>query len=134
MHQLEAKLERFIRKYYKDELLRGLLFFIAIGLAYVLLVLGIEYFFWLNTWGRGILFWSFVGIEALLLIRFIGIPILRLFKLSKGIDYSEASKLIGNHWLQQKYAHFFKNATFFSKNVSNNLKYDIESDSLCEPS
>ena len=102
MQQLEAKLERFIRKYYKDELLRGLLFFIAIGLAYVLLVLGIEYFFWLNTWGRGILFWSFVGIEALLLIRFIGIPILRLFKLSKGIDYSEASKLIGNHFPEVK--------------------------------
>ncbi|HBT11040.1 MAG TPA: hypothetical protein DEB18_17030, partial [Leeuwenhoekiella sp.] len=102
MHQLEAKLERFIRKYYKDELLRGLLFFIAIGLAYVLLVLGIEYFFWLNTWGRGILFWSFVGIEAFLLIRFIGIPILRLFKLSKGIDYSEASKLIGNHFPEVK--------------------------------
>ena len=102
MQQLEAKLERFIRKYYKDELLRGLLFFIAIGLAYVLLVLGIEYFFWLNTWGRGILFWSFGGIEALLLIRFIGIPILRLFKLSKGIDYSEASKLIGNHFPEVK--------------------------------
>jgi len=102
LQQLEAKLERFIRKYYKDELLRGLLFFIAIGLAYVLLVLGIEYFFWLNTWGRGILFWSFVGIEALLLIRFIGIPILRLFKLSKGIDYSEASKLIGNHFPEVK--------------------------------
>jgi len=98
LQELEAKLERFIRKYYKDELLRGLLFFVAIGLAYVLLVLVIEYFFWLSTWGRAFLFWSFVGLAGLLLFRFVLIPIARLFKLSKGIDYTQASRLIGNHF------------------------------------
>ena len=46
MKVLEQKLEQFIKKYYKNEILRGLLFFIAIGLTYVLLIVGIEYFFW----------------------------------------------------------------------------------------
>ncbi|PHQ30743.1 DUF4175 family protein [Leeuwenhoekiella nanhaiensis] len=95
---LEEKLEAFISKYYKNELLKGILFFLAIGLTYVLLVLVIEYFFWLNKLGRGLLFWSFVGLELVLLIRFIVIPVFRLFRLSKGIDYNKASLLIGNHF------------------------------------
>ena len=98
MEGLEKKLENFISKYYKNELLKGFLFFIAIGLTYLLLVLSIEYWFWLGSWGRGFLFWSFVGIELLLVFRFILIPLFRLFKLSKGIDYTKASILIGNHF------------------------------------
>ncbi|MEH6658759.1 hypothetical protein [Leeuwenhoekiella marinoflava] len=98
MKVLEQKLEQFIKKYYKNEILRGLLFFIAIGLTYVLLIVGIEYFFWLSRWGRAFLFWSFIGVELLLLVRLILIPLFRLFKLSKGIDYNSASKLIGNHF------------------------------------
>ncbi|MGO4912410.1 hypothetical protein [Leeuwenhoekiella sp. W20_SRS_FM14] len=98
MEALEKKIENFISKYYKNELLKGFLFFIAIGLTYLLLVLAIEYWLWLGRWGRGFLFWSFVGIELLLIFRFILIPVFRLFKLSKGIDYTRASTLIGNHF------------------------------------
>ncbi len=98
MKALEAKLEAFISKYYKNELLKGILFFLAIGLTYILLVLSIEYFLWLGMLGRGLLFWSFVGLEFVLLIRFILIPLFRLFRLSKGIDYTKASALIGNHF------------------------------------
>ncbi|MGB3774754.1 MAG: hypothetical protein WA951_05820, partial [Leeuwenhoekiella sp.] len=95
---LEAKLEGFVSKYYKNQLLRGLLFFIAIGVSYFLLVLLIEYFLWLRPAGRAFLFWSFVVIEALLLYRFMGIPLARLFKLTRGIDFSEASRMIGTHF------------------------------------
>lgn len=95
---LEEKLEAFISKYYKNEILKGILFFVAIGLTYVLLVLSVEYFLWLGKLGRGLLFWSFVGLELVLLFRFIGLPLFRLFRLSKGIDYSKASQLIGNHF------------------------------------
>ena len=59
MEALEKKIENFISKYYKNELLKGFLFFIAIGLTYLLLVLAIEYWLWLGRWGRGFLFWSF---------------------------------------------------------------------------
>ncbi|WP_031426859.1 DUF4175 family protein [Flavimarina sp. Hel_I_48] len=95
---IEAKLEAFISKYYKNKLLRGLLFFVAIGVSYFLLVLLIEYFFWLRPAGRAFLFWSFVLVELFLLYRFIGIPAARLFKLTKGIDFREASYLIGAHF------------------------------------
>ncbi|MDI1303899.1 MAG: hypothetical protein PSX42_03460, partial [bacterium] len=50
--------------------------------------------------GRRFLFWTFVGIEVFLLFRFILFPIFKLFKLQKGIDYKQASSIIGNHFTE----------------------------------
>lgn len=92
------KLEDFIRKFYTNELLRGTIFFVGLGLFYFLATSFIEYFLWLKPSGRTFLFWMFVLVELFLLGRFIIFPILKLFKLHKGIDYTEASKIIGNHF------------------------------------
>ena len=48
--------------------------------------------------GRTVLFWTFIVVEIFLLFRFILFPIFKLFKLQKGIDYKEASAIIGNHF------------------------------------
>ena len=95
---LKNKLEAFIRRFYFNELLKGLIFFVAIGLLYFLLTLFIEYLLWLNPTGRTILFWSFVAVEVFLLARFIIFPLLKLFRISKGIDYTKASGIIGRHF------------------------------------
>ena len=94
------KLEAFIRKFYTNELIRGTIFFIGLGLLYLLVTLFIEYFLWLKPIGRMILFWTFVGVEVYLLFRFILFPIFKLFKLQKGIDYNQASAIIGNHFVE----------------------------------
>lgn len=96
------KLESFIKKYYTNELIKGSLLFIAIGLLYFIFTFLIEYVFWFSTSGRSILFWSFVIIECLLLFKFIVIPLFKLFKLQKGINYEEASVIIGNHFSDVK--------------------------------
>lgn len=93
------KLEAFIKKYYINELIRGLLLFIGFGLLYFLFTLFVEYFLWLKPIGRTVLFWSFIFVEIYLLFRFILFPIFKLFKIQKGIDYKEASTIIGNHFL-----------------------------------
>ncbi|HET8808949.1 MAG TPA: DUF4175 family protein [Flavobacteriaceae bacterium] len=93
-----AKLEAFIRKYYTNELIKGAILFFATGLLYFLLLVFLEYFFWLGKTGRTILFWSFIIVEIGLLFQFVLLPIFRLFKLSKGIDYEAASTIIGNHF------------------------------------
>ncbi|WP_306567915.1 DUF4175 family protein [Flavobacterium lindanitolerans] len=92
------KLEAFIKKYYANELLKGLIFFIGLGLLYLLFTLFVEYFLWLKPTGRTILFWAFIVVEVFLLFRFIMFPIFKLFKLQKGIDYEEASAIIGSHF------------------------------------
>ncbi|MGM8360858.1 DUF4175 family protein [Flavobacterium sp. ARAG 55.4] len=96
------KLEAFIRKYYLNELIRGIVFFIGLGLLYFLFTLFIEYFLWLKPTARTILFWTFVGVEVILLFRYIVFPIFKLFKFKKGIDYKEASAIIGNHFSDVK--------------------------------
>lgn len=92
------KLEGFIRKYYTNELIRGSILFLAIGLMYFIFTLLVEYFLWLPSNGRTALFWLFIAVEAFLLLRFILFPIFKLFKLQKGIGYEEASSIIGNHF------------------------------------
>ncbi|AWH73745.1 hypothetical protein DCS32_06120 [Dokdonia sp. Dokd-P16] len=96
--KIEKKLEGFIRKYYTNELLRGAILFFALGLFYFLITLLIEYFFWLSPAGRTVLFWAFIVVEVALLIKFIIVPLARLFKLSKGINYKDAASLIGNYF------------------------------------
>ena len=94
------KLEGFIKKYYTNELLKGIIFFVGLGLIYLLFTLFVEYFLWLKPVGRTFLFWIFVVIEVFLLARYILFPITKLFKIQKGIDYKDASKIIGNHFTE----------------------------------
>ena len=93
-----TKLEQFIKKYYTNELLRGIIFFIGLGLIYLFVTSFIEYFLWLKPMGRTLLFVLFILVEFFLLSRFIIFPVIKLLKLQKGIDYNEASKFIGNHF------------------------------------
>lgn len=92
------KLEGFVRKYYTNELLKGIILFVGIGLLYFFFTLLVEHFLWLDTSGRTVLFWLFVAVELFLLLRFILFPLFRLFHLQKGITNADASKIIGNHF------------------------------------
>ena len=94
------KLEGFIKKFYTNELLKGIIFFVGLGLIYLLFTLFIEYFLWLKPTGRTFLFWIFIAVEAFLLSRYILYPISKLLKIQKGIDFNEASKIIGSHFYE----------------------------------
>jgi hypothetical protein len=95
---IQYKLEQFIRKFYTNEFIKGIILFFSIGLLYLLITLLIEHFLWLNSTARTILFWVFIVVELGLFVKFIAIPLTKLFKLQKGINYEEASVLIGNHF------------------------------------
>ncbi len=95
---IQNKLEAFIKRYYTNALLKGAILFFAIGLLYFLLTLLIEHLLWLNTSARTVLFWSFIVVECGLLVKFILLPLAKLFKLQRGIDYTTASAIIGQHF------------------------------------
>ena len=97
---IQQKLEQFIKKYYTNELIRGGILFFAIGLLYLIITLLVEHFLWLDTMGRTFLFWMFVTVAVGLFVRFIALPLAKLFNLQKGLTYEEASKIIGNHFPQ----------------------------------
>ena len=95
---IQLKLEGFIRKYYTNELIKGTILFVALGLLYFLATLLLEHFLWLNKFARTVLFWLFILVESALIIKFILLPIAKIFKLQKGINYEDASKIIGKHF------------------------------------
>ncbi|CAH0337451.1 hypothetical protein FVB9288_03212 [Flavobacterium sp. CECT 9288] len=109
-HVIYDKLEAFIKKYYTNELIKGSLFFIGLGLIYFLVTLFIEYLLWLKPSYRTFLFVLFIIVEAFLFFRFILIPVFKLFKLKSGIDYKEASAIIGTHFseVQDKLINFLQ--------------------------
>lgn len=95
---IQQKLTAFIRRFYINELLKGSILFFSIWLLYLIIILLVEYFFWLSSLGRSILFWFFIIVSAFLLYKFILIPLFKLLKISKGIDLAEASRMIGNRF------------------------------------
>lgn len=95
---IEHKLEAFISRFYTNELIKGSILFFSIGFLYFLLILFIESVLWLNPTARTILFCFFILVELLLFVRFILSPLAKLFKVQKGIDYQDASQIIGTHF------------------------------------
>jgi len=47
---------------------------------------------------RTILFWLYLIINGLIIIKFILLPLLKLFNIRKGITHKEAAKILGNHF------------------------------------
>jgi hypothetical protein len=95
---IEKKLERFIKKFYSNLLIRGALLFIGISLLLFIFMSALEYFLWFSSGLRTFLFWTVISIELLLLFKLILVPAGQLFKISKGIAYAEASDYIGTHF------------------------------------
>lgn len=95
---LIGKLDEFIRKYYKNRLLKGGIFFIALLTVFFLLTILSEYFGRFNTVTRTVIFYSYIGLNVLILIQLILIPAFKLLKLGKIISHEEASEIIGKHF------------------------------------
>ncbi|WP_440879603.1 DUF4175 family protein [Tenacibaculum sp. C7A-26P2] len=96
--KIELKLNQFSKKYYTNELIKGTLLFISLGVIYLFITLFIEFFLWLDTSLRTLLFWLFITVEVILLMRFILFPLFKIVGLKKGISSEEASKIIGKHF------------------------------------
>lgn len=98
--EIQHKLKRFTDKYYQNELIKGAILFVSLGALYFIVILLAEYFLWLGQRGRMLLFWAFVLVEAMLFVKFIAIPLAKLFRFRKGIDPISAAKIIGTHFPQ----------------------------------
>jgi hypothetical protein len=95
---LIQKLDEFVRKYYKNQLLKGVLYSSGILLSAFLSVVLLEYFGEFNTTIRTILFFSFLAATIAVLVKYITIPLLKLNKIGSIISYSQAAAIIGNHF------------------------------------
>lgn len=97
-NKLHEKLDEFIRKYYLNRLLQGLLLGLGGLLGYFILAAVIEYFGHFGSAVRATLFYGFILFTVLILVRFIALPLMKWMKIGKVISYHEASRLIGDHF------------------------------------
>lgn len=97
-HWLILKLDAFIRKYYANKLLRGVLVFIICLLAYMLTASLSEYYFYLPSWLRLILFTCFIVLGLSALLVWVIIPLTKMAKLGKTITHEQAANIIGQHF------------------------------------
>ena len=95
---LIARLDAFIRKYYKNQLIRGIIYSFTLLLGFYLVVTTIEFFGHFNTSFRTFLFYLFVGGMLFILGKFIAIPLMHLYRFGKIISHEQAAEIIGKHF------------------------------------
>jgi hypothetical protein len=100
--RLIQKLDAFVRKYYKNQLLRGLVYFSLATLLGFLLIVVLEYFGRYSQTVRATMFYSFLLLSVYCLVKFIVIPLTGMYKLGKTMSYEYASLLIGKHFPEVK--------------------------------
>lgn len=96
--RLLQNLDEFIRKYYWDKIIRGALFLIASVLSFFSAFVLIEYFFYLPSVFRLIVFIVFGFISISSFSFFILFPALKLIGISHRLSYEEAAIKIGKFY------------------------------------
>lgn len=99
---LIRKIDEFIRKYYKNQLLRGSLYSLAALALFFILINALEYFSWFNTAIRTLLFYTYLATAIVIIGRLIVVPLLKLRKIGKVITHEQAAEVIGNHFGEVK--------------------------------
>jgi len=95
---LIGKLDEFIRKFYKNQLIRGGIYTIAVFLVFYLTVVLLESFAHFGTDMRTFLFYAFILTNLFIIGTLIVIPLMKLNKLGKIISHEQASDIIGKHF------------------------------------
>ena len=95
---LIEKLDRFIRKFYLNKIIRGTLFTVATITGVFLLYNLLEHQFYFDKGIRKLMFFSFIGLSLMSLFYWVAIPLLKYFRLGKTISHSKAANIIGRHF------------------------------------
>ncbi len=96
--QLITKLDEFIRKFYLNKLIRGVLLSFGLLTAFFLVFVSLEYFGRFGVAGRTLFFYTLVGVGASALGTWIVLPLVRFLKVRPGITYEEAATIVGTHF------------------------------------
>lgn len=95
---LVVKIDGFIRKYYKNLLIKGTIYSLSLLLAFYLVL---NFFEFIGRWDvliRTLLFYSYIAFALVIVIRLLLIPLLKLWRLGKTISYEKAATIIGDYF------------------------------------
>lgn len=95
---LIKQLDGFIRKYYRNELLRGVLLSFLIFCTSSLFAFILEYFGHFDTTVRTILFYAIAASYGFVFAKFMVVPLLRFMQIGKLISHKQAAAIISTHF------------------------------------
>ena len=92
------KLDAFIRKYYINSAIRGVLYCVGLVLLLFLAVSLLESQFYFSGLTRKILWYGFLGVSVLAFGAWVLLPLARYFRLGAVITHERAAEIIGAHF------------------------------------
>ncbi|MEE1226441.1 MAG: DUF4175 family protein [Bacteroidales bacterium] len=92
------KLNGFIRKYYRNILLKGLFYSVTLLVVFFLFFLLIEFVNYNSTLVRTIIFYLYVIFAVVILGCYVIYPLTKLLNIGKIISHEDAAKIIGKHF------------------------------------
>ncbi|MFA7275045.1 MAG: hypothetical protein WC044_14335 [Crocinitomicaceae bacterium] len=98
--RLIQQIDSFIRKYYKNEMVKGLIFFVGVLLSSFLLVTFLEYIGHFNSYVRAVLFFGFLSVNGFIFGKYLLLSLLKLYSFGKRIDRTQAANIIGSFFPQ----------------------------------
>ncbi|MFT5581937.1 MAG: hypothetical protein ACI9G9_001200, partial [Psychromonas sp.] len=98
--RLIEQVDAFIKKYYKNEMLKGGLLFLAVLIGSFLLVTGLEFMGRFNSYVRAVLFFGFLLVNGYIFFKYFFVSILKLFSFGKRINRNQAAGIIGQFFPQ----------------------------------
>ena len=90
-------LEKFAKKFYLNNLIKGLFWFILFSVSLIFLLSTIENLFWLNSTFRLILLILLIISLTIFFSYYIALPVLRYFGLLREKSYKDFALLLGNY-------------------------------------
>jgi hypothetical protein len=97
---LVNKLDEFIRKYYKNQLIRGSIYFFSTAILFLIIIATVEYFGHFGATIRTIIFYTYIILNAVIITKLAVIPLLNLNKIGKFISHNQAAAIIGSHFAE----------------------------------
>ena len=93
--RLVSQIDDFIRKYYTNEIVKGIFFFLGILIFSYLFVSILEYLGRFNSLFRAFFLFGFLSFNTFILVKYILIPLGKLFSFGNRINRNQASEIIG---------------------------------------
>lgn len=97
-NELVEKIKDFGRKYQLNILYKGALIFIFVSILAFLIYVLLEYFSYFTPTVRKVLFFSYLGVFAILLVFFVLIPLFKYFGLGRQLSREQIAQMVGSYF------------------------------------
>ena len=88
------ELDKFTKKFYTNEFIKGFILFVLIGAFYFLIITCAEYFAFFPTTVRTIVFYVSIALALVAFVKYIVIPFGKIHKIGKVLSHKEAAEIV----------------------------------------